>query len=125
MLTSHDMDDIEAVCPRVLLIDHGQLRFDGALHTLVTQTSPHKMITVVYARPVPLTELNAALAGLLLLPSDDPLRLRVAVPREQVADIASCLLRLGTVSDLSVEDEPIEEIIASLFRGQAMERRKM
>jgi ABC-2 type transport system ATP-binding protein len=124
MLTSHDMDDIEAVCPRVLLIDQGRVRFDGALRTLVTQTSPHKMLTVVFANPVPLAEVRAALAGLPLLPSDDPLRLKVAVPREQVADIASGLLRIGPVSDLSVEDEPVEEIIATLFCGQAMERRK-
>jgi ABC-2 type transport system ATP-binding protein len=122
MLTSHDMDDIEAVCPRVLLIEQGRLRFDGALRTLVTQTSPHKRLTAVFATPVPPPQVQAALDDLPVLPSDDPLRLNVAVPRERVADVAARLLSLGPVSDLSVEDEPVENIIASLFREGARAR---
>jgi ABC-type uncharacterized transport system ATPase subunit len=59
---------------------------------------------------------RAALDDLPVLSSDDPLRLNVAVPRERVADVAARLLCLGPVSDLSVEDEPVENIIASLFR---------
>src|SRR5207302_3659825 len=42
LLTSHYMDDIEQLCPRVLLIDHGRLHFDGALAALVEHVAPHK-----------------------------------------------------------------------------------
>ena len=121
LLTSHDMDDIEAVCPRVLLIDHGRLRYDGALRTLITQASPNKRLTVTFAAPIPTTTILAALGDVALLPSDDPLRINLAVPRETVAGVAARLLHLGPVSDLNVEDEPVESIIAALFRDKTIQ----
>src|SRR5919199_4383543 len=47
LLPSHYMDDIEELCPRVLLIDHGRLHFDGPLGSLVEQAAPRKLIQAV------------------------------------------------------------------------------
>ncbi|MBC8076753.1 MAG: ATP-binding cassette domain-containing protein, partial [Chloroflexales bacterium] len=52
LLTSHYMADIEALCPRVLVIDHGRLHFDGALAALVAQAAPVKLLSAVYSAPV-------------------------------------------------------------------------
>jgi ABC-2 type transport system ATP-binding protein len=119
LLTSHYMDDIEELCPRVLVIDHGRLHFDGALAGLVANAAPYKLLSAVFAEPVSHAALADALGGLEPRPTDDPLRLTLAVPREQVADVAGRVLRLGRVADLSVEEVPVEEIIREMFRAPA------
>ena len=115
LLTSHYMDDIEALCPRVLVIDRGRIGYDGSLSALVARTAPQKLVTAVYAEPLPPGALEAALPGFSPNPSSDPLRVELSVPREQVADVAGALLRLGRVADLGVEEAPVEEIIRELF----------
>jgi len=115
LLTSHYMDDIEALCPRVLLIDHGSLHFDGALTALVERAAPDKLLSAVFAEAVPAAALAVALDGLAALPSDDALRVQVAVPRDQVAAVAERLLRLGRLADLSIEEAPVEDILRQIF----------
>jgi len=119
LLTSHYMADIEALCPRVLLIDQGRLHFDGSLATLVERAAPPKLLSAVFARPVPDAAIAAALNGLPLQPTDDPLRIRVAVPREQTAAVAERLLHAGRLADLSIEDVPVEAIIRGIFSETA------
>jgi ABC-2 type transport system ATP-binding protein len=111
LLTSHYMGDIEALCPRVLVMNHGRMHFDGSLVRLVEQAAPEKVVTALYAE-APAAD---ALAGLDRQPSDDPHRLVVRVPRGRVAEIASRLLELGQVADLTVEEVAVEEIVRSLF----------
>jgi ABC-2 type transport system ATP-binding protein len=115
------MDDIEELCPRVLVIDHGRLHFDGALQTLVEQAAPHKLLSAVFAEPVPHEAIVAALDGLDMRPTEDPLRVSLAVPRDQVADVASRLLHVGRVADLTIEEVPVEEIIRDMFRAPMAE----
>lgn len=119
LLTSHYMDDIEALCPRVLLIDHGRLHFDGALAALVEQVAPHKLLRAVFTEPVPPGVLQIALAGLTQRRDDDAGKITVEVPREQVAEVADRLLRAGRLADLSIEDVPVEEIIRQIFSSPA------
>ena len=109
------MDDIEQLCPRVLLIDKGRLRFDGPLARLVEQAAPEKVIAAVFAEPPDPTELRTAIDGLIARPSDDLRRVAVAVPRPRVAAVAARLLGLGAVVDLSIEEMPVEEIVRGLF----------
>ncbi len=124
LLTSHYMADIEELCPRVLLIDHGRLGYDGSLSALVEQAAPHKLLRAVYLHPLPPEHVASALNGLLpARPSDDPLTLSLSVPREQVAEAVSRLLGLGPMADLSIEEVPIEEIVRGIFgaAGSAFE----
>ncbi len=122
LLTSHYMGDIEELCPRVLVIDRGQLHFDGSLAGLVANAAPYKLLSAVFAEPPSHDQVAAALGDLSLLPSDDALRVRLSVPRDQVAEVAGQLLRLGRLADLSIEEVPIEEILRTIFRSQAAER---
>lgn len=115
LLTSHYMDDIEALCRRVLVIDQGQLHFDGALSTLVAQAAPHKILRAVFAEPPRPEALATAVEGFASQPSDEPGVVRLAVPREATARVAGQLLGVGRVVDLSIEDVPVEAIIRDLF----------
>jgi len=112
LLTSHYMADIEALCPRVLLIDHGRLHFDGPLEGLVRRASTHKLVRAVYAEP---PAIDGQLARWSVQPDGDPVRVTLSAPRDEVPDVAERLLRLGKLVDLSVEDPPVEEIIRSIF----------
>ncbi|MBA2363081.1 MAG: ATP-binding cassette domain-containing protein, partial [Chloroflexia bacterium] len=117
LLTSHYMDDIEALCPRVLVIDHGRIGYDGALAALVERTAPRKIVRAVFAAPVAHAALSAATGNATLLSRDDPLKVELSVAREEVAEIAGRLLRLGRVADLGIEEPPIEDVIRQVFGG--------
>ena len=127
LLTSHYMDDIEQLCPRVLVIDHGRLHFDGTLAMLVERAAPHKRVVAVFAEPIARAAAEAALAGLCAGPlvGDDTAgdvrlsKISLAVPREAVADVAGRLLQLGRVVDLAIEEEPVEEIVRAIFQPDA------
>jgi ABC-2 type transport system ATP-binding protein len=116
LLTSHYMDDIEALCRRVMVIDRGQLYFDGELAALVERLAPMKQVQAVYAEPVQAGRARLELDGLALHEDDDLRRIRVATPRDRVVDVAARLLRLGPAIDLTVEEAPVEEIVRDLFR---------
>ncbi|HEV8638451.1 MAG TPA: ATP-binding cassette domain-containing protein [Chloroflexota bacterium] len=133
LLTSHYMGDIEELCRRVIVINQGRLYFDGALARLVEQAAPSKLVTAVFAEPPPLpgpdagqlgrpghlphrdTPPGSALDAAELQPTDDPHRLVLRVPRARVADVASQLLHLGQVVDLTIEEVPVEEIVRGIF----------
>jgi len=122
LLTSHYMADIEELCPRVLLIDHGRLGYDGSLSALVEQAAPHKLLRAVYLHPLPSAQIASALNDLPpLRPSDDPLTLSLSVPRERVPEAVGRLLALGPMADLSIEEVPIEEIVRGIFGAAGSE----
>lgn len=118
VLTSHDMDDIEALCSRVMIINHGRIGYDGGLSDLVRSARPRKLVNATYAEPVP----PALLAGL----ADADLEvlevagqvLRLAVSRERTSEALQQLTRLGPLVDLDVTDTDIDEIIRDLFSHQ-------
>src|SRR5437762_3960988 len=58
LLTSHYMDDVVALCPRVVVIDRGRLIYDGDLRALVTQVRPHKRVVVRLSKAVARGELE-------------------------------------------------------------------
>jgi ABC-2 type transport system ATP-binding protein len=111
LLTSHYMADVEALCQRVVVIHHGRILFDGPLTDVVTRFSPHKTITVDLEHPVATPD-DAAL-GEVINHSEGRLVLRV--PKAETAKVAGRLLAALPVSDLTIEDPPIEEVIEQLF----------
>jgi ABC-2 type transport system ATP-binding protein len=117
LLTSHYMEDIEELCPRVLVMHEGHLYFDGALAALVERTAPRKLLTAVFAAPVAERDLLAAIGETPPRRSKDPLTVTLEVPRHDVAEIAGSLMRVGKLEDLNVEEVPVEEIIREVFEA--------
>lgn len=111
LLTSHYMADVEALCKRVIVIHHGSILFDGALSELVKRFSPHKTIAVDLEQPV--DPAVAAAFGEVISQSESRLALRV--PKLETPKVASRLLAELPVSDLTIEEPPIEEVIEQLF----------
>lgn len=111
LLTSHYIADVEALCPRVVVIYHGRTLFDGPLPDLITRFSPHKTITVDLERPVETP--NFAAFGDVISQSDGRVLLRV--PKLETPRVASRLLAELPVSDLTIEDPPIEAVSEQVF----------
>jgi ABC-2 type transport system ATP-binding protein len=111
ILTSHDMGDVEQLCPRVVLIDRGRLVYDGALDELVARTRPDKRIVLRFARPVDAQDLTQ----LGKLVSHDAGQSVLQVPKTAVNAAVGRALAQFPVSDLIVESAPLEEVMSELF----------
>ncbi|MBN1148146.1 MAG: ATP-binding cassette domain-containing protein [Anaerolineales bacterium] len=114
ILTSHYMADVTALCERVILIDRGELLYDGALRGLAQRLTPFKLIRLALNEG---GEPEQALpAGAELVERQNGhLTLRVA--NSQAARITAQLLGALPVADLAVEDPPIEAVIDQIYQG--------
>jgi len=109
LLTSHYMADVEALCERVVIIDHGKILFDGDLAALVKRFSPHKTITVELAAG----RQDLSAYGEVIEVSGAHVSLRV--PQAETPEVAGRLLADLPITDLTVADPPIEAIIDEIF----------
>jgi ABC-2 type transport system ATP-binding protein len=109
LLTSHYMADVEALCRRVIVIHQGRLLFDGDLSSLVEGFTAHKTIVVHLGDCPP----DLAAYGEVVSCQDGVATLRV--PKGRTARITERLLAELPVTDLTVEDPPIEEVIEMVF----------
>jgi ABC-2 type transport system ATP-binding protein len=121
LVTSHDMDDIEALCSRVLLINHGRIGFDGDLAALVRAVQPDKLIRATFASPVDGAPLLVRFAGDITMVGDDADEavISLSVARDRLSDVLEALPGLGPLVDLSVADAEVEAIIRDLFTREA------
>jgi ABC-2 type transport system ATP-binding protein len=114
LLTSHYMNDVEALCRRVIVIHQGRLLFDGDLASLVQRFTSHKTIVVQLETCRP-DELRAY--GEVLSCEDGLATLRV--PKGETPRVTARLLADLPVIDLTVEDPPIEEVIERVFASSS------
>lgn len=116
MLTSHNMDDLIDLIKRVLVIDKGKIIFDGDLQDLVKQFAREKVLKVYLSKAMDIKKLEEI--GKVKRFSFP--QAVISVPREASAMAASELLQNFPVADLNIEEEPIEEIIRRVFRGEVI-----
>ncbi len=115
ILTSHAMADVQALCPRVIVIHTGRVQYDGALAALAERVADHKDITVTFSGHVQ----KKNLAGFGEVTKWTPERATIQVPRERLREVAKRLLDTLPVSDLLIEEIPIEEIVRRIFQDGA------
>lgn len=111
LLTSHNMDDVVELCPRVILIDHGRLLYDGSLRQVVERYAPHKVIRADFNEAVSPVEL----ARIGRIAQYQGTRAVLEVPRGEVSPRAADLLTHFPVADLTIEETPIQEVVRRLF----------
>lgn len=114
LLTSHYMADVTALADRVLIINHGELLYDGALSALAERLAPVKRLELTFSREVGAAELERFGA----VRSFEHPRATLEVPRGRVATISGRLLSALPVADLTISDPPIEEVIGRVFAGE-------
>jgi ABC-2 type transport system ATP-binding protein len=119
ILTSHYMADVLALCPRVVLIHHGKLLYDGELNRLARQLLPFKMVRMTLgietfsAEDLPLSAASFPAGVEITETGSNTLTLRV--PRPDAPTITARLLQTLPVVDLTVEDPPIEAVIDQVY----------
>jgi viologen exporter family transport system ATP-binding protein len=115
LLTSHYMEDVVQLCPRVIVIDRGRLIYDGDLRALSLKVRPDKRIVVRFASG------NGAGPGDLgrfgTVVSAEPGQATIQVAAEEVSQAVARMLGALPVADLTVEDPPLEEVLSELFRS--------
>jgi ABC-2 type transport system ATP-binding protein len=111
LLTSHYMADITALCQRVLLIYAGTLIYDGSLEGLLDRFAPYREVKIELAQPCSPEQLKTygeveAVEGCVV---------RLMVEREQLTRTVAQILAELEVTDLTITDPPIEEVIGRVF----------
>lgn len=113
ILTTHDMNDIEALAERIILIGKGRILLDGTLTELKNRFATHKTLTVDF------TENNEDInidGTTILSRSKERLTLSVDVKKIKVSEVIGLLSQSLDINDVSVESRPIEEIIVDLYK---------
>ncbi|MFN8372274.1 MAG: ATP-binding cassette domain-containing protein [Anaerolineae bacterium] len=112
LLTSHYMADVEALCKRVVVIHHGKILFDGDLAKLVQRMNPTKTIIVELGEEG-IAPQRLAVYGEVINTDNSHISLRV--PKADTARITAQMLAELPISDVSIEDPPIEDAIEQIF----------
>lgn len=122
LLTTHDLDDIEELCRRIMIIDHGRLLYDGPLGLLKQKLLRTKQVKFVLKDSEQTQHVSKLASGGLRLEKVDDLTYRIVFDRGQVSTTELIRQVLGTVEirDLLIEDEPIEEIVKRIYAGEAL-----
>ncbi len=110
LLTSHYMQDIESLCSRVMVINHGRMIHDGPLTDIVDRFAAHKILKLRFANGDVPTDFDGA--EVLRV---DPPTVTLRLPRESIARQSTELLARYDINDISIENPPIEESIARIF----------
>ncbi len=111
VLTSHYMQDVEELCERVVVINHGRQVFDGTLTDLRSQYSPERRLRVTFTE-APETNQLPAQAKVL---EQNSAQWVLSLPADAVAPITSEILQNFAVADLSLEEADVEDALRALF----------
>ena len=113
LLTSHYMADIQALCRRVIIIDRGTIFFDGQLSEVLDRFADFKIVTI---------QCDAATTCPAGLPDKygevverTSSHLKLKVKRDRVIPVCKALLDELTVTDIDIQEVPIEEVIRQIF----------
>ncbi|WP_242910261.1 ABC transporter ATP-binding protein [Actinomadura terrae] len=118
LLTTHDLGDIERLCRRVLIIDHGRLAYDGGLDELRRTVDADRVLVAELARPGPPIVLDDPEFGRIEAERVQGPRQWLRLPRAaNAAVVVAALARLYEVRDIALREAGIEDVLAGLYRG--------
>jgi ABC-2 type transport system ATP-binding protein len=120
ILTTHDLGDVENLCDRITVINHGSAVFDSRMENLKGVFGGKKQLDLSFSRPLGSGEREKALAEGAVF-GDNPLRAswELSGTGEEYSSRASRLLASYPVADIAIRDPDIEAIIRELYRGKS------
>jgi ABC-2 type transport system ATP-binding protein len=118
LLTSHYMDDVVALCPRIIVIDQGKLIHDGDLRQLIKAMDPDKRVSFTLTQAIGEDELGKLGTPLVR----DGQRLTLRVPERELPAVVGRLLGALKAADLAIEDPPLEDILRVMFGKQRIDK---
>lgn len=112
ILTSHYMEDVEALCRRVIVINKGEKVYDGSLESMVREASDHKVLTVTFTSQVGRKDLEA----LGEIKEYAPQRVVLHVPRVDSKAVAAKMLTSMPVDDVLIDEPDVEDVVRRMFK---------
>jgi ABC-2 type transport system ATP-binding protein len=113
LLTTHDLADVERLCPRMVLIDHGRVAYDGPVEALRRRLGDERRLRVVFEGPPP----DSLPPGVELEERGaERLSLRFRPSSIAPAALVAWLAERAPIADLVLEEPPIERIVAEIYR---------
>jgi ABC-2 type transport system ATP-binding protein len=113
LLTSHYMADIQELCERVIIIDRGSIFFDGRLGEVLDRFADHKLITIQCDGAAHCSASSLAKYGEVL--EQTPASIKLKVKRARVIPVCKALLDELPVTDIDIQEVPIEDVIRQIF----------
>jgi ABC-2 type transport system ATP-binding protein len=113
LLTSHYMTDIQELCKRVIIIDHGTIFFDGRLSEVLDRFADFKLITIQCEGAADCSADHLGKYGEIV--EQKPGTIQLKVKRDRVIGVCKALLDELPVSDIDIQEVPIEEVIRRIF----------
>ena len=113
LLTTHDMEDIAALCSRVMVLGRGQKLYDGDLPSLLSRYDTSRTVTVRYENP----ETEPALPQEISLGREgEAVRVIYSPQSFPTPDMLSALQQAGPIREMTIQPRNIDELIASMYR---------
>ena len=112
LLTSHYMADVTALCERIIIIHHGQLKYDGGIANLSRRIAPFKLIGVLLAQS---NSHDLSRYGEPVQNEEDAEKVYIQVRAEEVTKVTSRMLSDLPIHDITIADPPIEDVIERAF----------
>ncbi len=120
ILTSHYMADVEALCPRIILINHGSLLYDGNLQALAHKLAPHKLLRILIEDEYVEQHSSPIFPPQATVVEHENSSWTLRVRQAEVPMVASALLNTLPIIDVAIEDPPIETVIDTIYQGGAV-----
>ncbi len=119
MLTTHDLGDIEDLCKRLIIIDHGAIIYDGSLKDVKTNFARERIVFFQVASPLPSLFKQLAQVPDIKLEIQSELEFSLSFDRFEytASEIVSRVMKHGEVLDFRMEDANIEQVIKAVYDG--------
>ncbi len=120
ILTTHNMEDVEKLCKRIILINHGKIVYDGLLKDIVEKYIHSKTLRIKFG----------STTGALRLPKGTKIikkttysaEIEVYIKKQKVQKVIAHLLKHFDVEDIAIDEPPIDEVIEDIYRHEGAEQ---
>ncbi|MBW2969057.1 ATP-binding cassette domain-containing protein [Candidatus Woesearchaeota archaeon] len=113
IITTHDMSDIERLCKRIIIINHGLIVYDGPIEKIKKEYLNHKHLDIKFNK----WNQKFVLKGCKVIFKDEyELKLELDTKKQTIKKVISFLISTFDVADIIVQDPPIEEIIQKIYK---------
>ena len=117
LLTTHDMEDIAALCPRVMVLGHGRKLYDGSLQDLLRHYDRTRTVEIRYDRDGSMPELPESVQ---MLREGDGFRIIYEPEKLSTAELLTLLQQAGPIREMTVQPQNIDHLIADMYREMGL-----
>ncbi|APB72619.1 daunorubicin ABC transporter ATP-binding protein [Paenibacillus polymyxa] len=124
LLTTHDLQDIEALCSRVIMLDDGNIIYDGGLEDLKARWGTGREVRFQFGTPTQLEQLQAWTADMpLAWTADNDLAAKVWIPLHiNVSDVLASVVGRTDITDIKIIETNTDDIVRSIYQSGSAER---